>query len=574
MKLSTIVFISILIQSDISAQITYDNFKLIPANPEPSQSIQIEYTPIAQLLNSGVRAFIYFNQTFEKWSRAIEVPTQRIDEKLIAVVVPSMQDVSFLVVFIDSLGNVIDNNNNLGYWTPLFKDGEPIPGSFASIANMFYGVAKADVYKIKSNRDLARNLYEQDFKKRPEIKRFYWAQYISSIRYEKKPNLWLNEINQYSSMNDLTDWELLELSKKFAVIKDTVRSKKFEHLILEKHPFGEWSLQQTSVKFQTEYAKCKNADERMAVTGEHLAKFSSWPLNEDARRYLETVIGVIFLKGIDEYIAQGRFQEWKGLANSLRDRGKYFAYFFGARRLVEKGLFLKQAEELAYDAVRWREITLDSPRMYIDWPYLSDLEVRYNRMQYLSEWLEVYGTCLRLQGKNEDARNAFEKAQLYSEHRVAKLKAKPPVKLLSEELPSISFSDHNNKLIDFSQYKGKTIVLDFWASWCAPCIVGFKTMNELEQQFSKRGVEFLFVDTQEKGTDMEIRKRAKKILKEQGYDFNVLFDLQNKAGSRFDFDAIPTTVVIDKDGMVRYKQTGIDEEENLQEVLTRLISEK
>jgi thiol-disulfide isomerase/thioredoxin len=571
-----LLFYFVLLKSLVgSAQPNYDNFRINPQHPEPGKEILIEYSLPMASQKENIVALIFLNESKKKWPRAVEVVMQDQNDKYLVKVTPAPQDVSFMVIFIDTLGNVIDNNNDQGYWSPLFKEGESIPGSMASLANMFYGIARAEEYGIKPYRDLARSLYEEDFTREPELKRFYYNYYISSIRYEKEPNLWLEEINQYSSLRDLTDLEMQEISKKFASINDTTRAREYERLALERHPTGELALQKTSLAYQARYNESSNLAEKAAIYSEHRIRFKPWTLTEDMRRYLETAAIVTFLRNVDDYIRQGKLEDWKALifSDSLRLKAQYYAYYWAAKRLNDKKIYPKQAAELAKEATEWREQSLDSPRIYTDWPYLSDREVRYNRENELSKWLEVYGHALRLQSKNEEARLVFEKAKLYAEHRGTRLRNRLPLKLIEVPLPPISFFDSDKRGVDLSLYRGKTIVLDLWASWCAPCIAGFKKMNELEKQFSKDSVVFLYVNTQEKRKESEVYKRAKEILQKEGYEFNVLFDLQNRSASHFDFNALPTIIVIDKKGVVRFKQTGLDDEQILEDVLTRLKTE-
>ena len=105
--------------------------------------------------------------------------------------------------------------------------------------------------------------------------------------------------------------------------------------------------------------------------------------------------------------------------------------------------------------------------------------------------------------------------------------------------------DGNGKSVKLSDYVGKPIVLNFWASWCGPCK---SEMPEFQQVFAEMGeqVQFLMVNA----TASDTMADAKSFINQYGYTFPVVFDTRGEALYTYGVDAFPTTFFLDKTGTV------------------------
>lgn len=122
-----------------------------------------------------------------------------------------------------------------------------------------------------------------------------------------------------------------------------------------------------------------------------------------------------------------------------------------------------------------------------------------------------------------------------------------------------SVVDKNGKTVKLSDYFGKPIVLNFWASWCPPCRGEMPYFNEIYNK-EKGNVTFIMVDLVD--GERETVEIGKKFIKSQGFSFPVYFDVNGEAAKTYYLSSIPQTVFIDKKGnIVNQKVGGIEEQE-------------
>lgn len=132
----------------------------------------------------------------------------------------------------------------------------------------------------------------------------------------------------------------------------------------------------------------------------------------------------------------------------------------------------------------------------------------------------------------------------------ANLKADIVKKYGTTDAINFSLKNLEGKVVNLSDLKGKVVVLDFWATWCGPCKASFPAMQELVTKYKDKNVEFLFVNTWERGKENETTEKVTAFINDKKYSFNVVFDYDDSITAKYKIEGIPTKVVIDKQGSV------------------------
>ena len=102
--------------------------------------------------------------------------------------------------------------------------------------------------------------------------------------------------------------------------------------------------------------------------------------------------------------------------------------------------------------------------------------------------------------------------------------------------------------------KGRVTVVDFWATWCAPCRVSMPRVQAVWREYRARGVDLYSVDTDDASAEREIQ--VSEFLRANGLEFPVVLD-DGSAASAFAVAVLPTMVVVDRDGRVVWNHVGV-----------------
>jgi len=135
---------------------------------------------------------------------------------------------------------------------------------------------------------------------------------------------------------------------------------------------------------------------------------------------------------------------------------------------------------------------------------------------------------------------------------------KPEIPQTQKELPEIGYPAPGFTLKDLkygeqvlSNYKGKVVLLNFWASWCGPCRSEMPSMENLYQRMKDRNFEILAVSVDQTGT-----KKVSDFVSNYKLTFPILLNPEGNVAIQYRVTALPTSFILDKKGIVRSKLVG------------------
>ncbi len=121
--------------------------------------------------------------------------------------------------------------------------------------------------------------------------------------------------------------------------------------------------------------------------------------------------------------------------------------------------------------------------------------------------------------------------------------------------------------MSLSDYKGRVVILDFWATWCGPCRELMPILARLEREYGSKGVAVIGLNQRERAS------RVKEFVRRNGYKAEILLDEDGSVASDFDAVSLPTVVVIDREGSVQVTIRGLypDMKERLEAEIEPLL---
>lgn len=132
--------------------------------------------------------------------------------------------------------------------------------------------------------------------------------------------------------------------------------------------------------------------------------------------------------------------------------------------------------------------------------------------------------------------------------------------------PEFSLQNINDNNVTLSQYKGKPIFINFWASWCPPCI---EEMPAIQEAYNKFGDQVIILGINL--TSVDDKETAINFMKQNGYDMPILFDYDGNVGKLYRANNIPTSYFIDAKGIIRAKHIGAMSFSQIESYLQRVI---
>ena len=133
--------------------------------------------------------------------------------------------------------------------------------------------------------------------------------------------------------------------------------------------------------------------------------------------------------------------------------------------------------------------------------------------------------------------------------------------------PDFTVVDKDGNEVKLSDYLSQPVVLNFWASWCFPCLAELTHFNKKSQEYDGQ-IQFLMVNC----TASDTREEADAVITSRGYVFPVFYDMDGNAMRAYQVSAIPVTYFIDSEGYIVKKFVGSLEAKDLQWYIDLLLA--
>ena len=121
------------------------------------------------------------------------------------------------------------------------------------------------------------------------------------------------------------------------------------------------------------------------------------------------------------------------------------------------------------------------------------------------------------------------------------------------ETPGFTLDDLSGNKVSIDDYKGRVVLLNFWATWCPPCKAEMPAMENLHNTLHGEGLSVVAID------DYEKKEKVVKFIKENPYTFDILIDPSGRTSEDYKAMMLPTSFIIDKEGMAVGKVVGMRE---------------
>jgi len=584
-------------------------FLISPEKPAPGGFVSVLYNPQGTELaaSDSISMVSYF------YSKGLPEAKEKVMRQKnggwnASLLIP--EDVcGALIKFQD--GDVIDNNENKGYVIHLYdKEGEPVAGTYAGLAESYAGWSTYFL-EVETSEKEVYDLFQKEFTNNPGLKKDYLLYYfrnLSSFETSGGKERALKELEEVAGDSDLDAEQLSTVVSLYKNLGNDEKAEKYARMIRVMEPKGKFVR---SERF-SEFYHTEDMAEKMALLQGFKKDF---PDSDDISMWHSVVCRALLGKGEFEktrdYVKQHPEAETWSLYNNAaseimgRKQNLELAAEFASMAvklaraeindpteekesyITEKewmetreaylstcldtyGTLLLQmeraqeAQEVLREAVRLTEREKSEFNEHYAQALVEagDFSAALNEMErYLesgkstSIMRELFVTAYIQQGgRKEEAVKALGELEGKGDER---LKAEIRKEMVDMQAPEFKLKDLKGESVSLTDLRGKVVVLDFWATWCRPCVISFPGMKRVIERFrDDDSVEILFIDSWERVDNWA--SNAKNYITENEYPFHVLLDTEYSVIDAYEVSGIPTKFFIDGQGRIRYKSVGFD----------------
>lgn len=512
-----------------------------------------------------------------------------------------------------------DNNQGKGYIFALYTpEGKVLPGNKAGLALAY--TSWGQLVGINQDLNEALRLTEEEFLANPATKKEFVNSYLRLLQATKKEG-WEQKtkdfLEEVSNLPDLDDSTLVTLYRFYAQTGNQEKAMAMAEQA-QKNPRGEFFQIQAVMQLQG----IQDPKQRL----EFVKKFQE---DFPDSKYTESIIGMITqslfqekkLEEANNFLQENRLKAqpyyFYAVANQANQEGqaplalkaldngislmnehlanpdKYKPAYYtreewqeemktslSAMMLSLKGNLLWKQGQLneavnslrqAYEASNGEQsgISMDYARVLLEnknyEPAIQVLEATAGKGFTGSDLMDLLKQAY-VGARGSDS--GWEEYRVKLEAGATEaLRSELQKKMVEQPAPAFELKDLEGKVVKLADYQGKVVILDFWATWCGPCLGSFPGMKKLVEEYQKDpSVAFVFVNTWQDEANKE--QVVKEFLEKNQYPFYVLMDTEDKVVASYGVSGIPTKFVIDPKGKIRFKSIGFegDAEKMIKEV--------
>lgn len=146
-------------------------------------------------------------------------------------------------------------------------------------------------------------------------------------------------------------------------------------------------------------------------------------------------------------------------------------------------------------------------------------------------------------------------------HQVSHAVLPNHLEMVGQSVPDVTFAGTDGKEISIGSYRGKPLLIDLWATWCAPCLAGLPSLNHIYEEFRNKGLQFISFDQEAEGGNNRDAKAATKYLAQHHYAWKNFHDADRNVATALQCDGLPLVLLIDANGRIVYYDFGGHAEE-------------
>jgi cytochrome c biogenesis protein CcmG/thiol:disulfide interchange protein DsbE len=135
-----------------------------------------------------------------------------------------------------------------------------------------------------------------------------------------------------------------------------------------------------------------------------------------------------------------------------------------------------------------------------------------------------------------------------------------------QQAPDFTLPDINDNKLSLSKFKGKIVILNFWATWCPPCKKEIPELNKIYAEYKDKGIEII-------GITLDKPEKVKEFMEKQNIDYPVVIGSREISKDYGNIVSIPTLFIIDKQGRIYKKNIGFKGGDALEKDLKELLKE-